>query len=112
MPNLPANIMWQAPAGGYTTAGSVVLYNHTWTHITNRHPEILPLFNEVRQTIVSPTAVYRSATDPANSVLFFNNAVTNSDGEVLAVPVRLSIGIVTTACFRNENYSGGVLWMP
>ena len=104
------NILWQVVAGGISPASSVTLLDHTWDHVIQRHPEVSGLIDGVRETIINPSAIYTSATQPADALVFFNDQVTNIVGQQLAVPVKLSAGIVTTACFRNSPYSGPLLW--
>jgi hypothetical protein len=102
--------LWTVSAGGASPASTVKLLDHTWGHITDGHPEMAPLYEEIRDTIISPSAIYESATKPNDAVLFFNHNVLDAQGQALAVPVLVSKGIVTTACYRNINYSGVLLW--
>lgn len=107
-----ANILWKVAAGGANTSvATVVLYDHTWDHIRDGHPEIGPLFDKVKATIEDPSAIYDSNTNPGNAVLFFNDAVSDGNGQILAVPVLIKTpSLVTTACYRWPNYTGALLW--
>lgn len=103
--------LWTTTAGGVSPASAVRLLDHTWGHIVKNHPDMTPLFNEIRNAVAAPTTIYTSATQPNDSVLFFDeNVIDSATGQVLAVPVLLTKGIVTTACYRNVNYSGTLLW--
>lgn len=85
----------------------VRLYDDTWPHIVEEHPEFasqLPsLEHAIQDTISNPTEVYRSRTDPAKAFVFRSS--NNLKGErAMVVPVRVvgdgTSARVTTAMFR------------
>lgn len=84
----------------------VRLYDETWPHIVEEHPEFasrLPSFEHaIIDTITDPTEVFRSTTDPDRAFVFRSS--NNLKGQrAMAVPVRIVDGTsarVTSAMFR------------
>ena len=85
----------------------VRLYTETWGHIVEQHPEfssqIPSLEHAIVDTIVNPTLVCKSTTQPETTVVFASSNNVNGTGRMLSVPVRIvgstTSGRVTTAMF-------------
>lgn len=84
----------------------VRLYEETWPHIVEEHPEFasrLPsLEHAIIDTVANPTEVYRSRTDPER-VFVFRSSNNVKGPHAMAVPVRVVDGTsarISTAMFR------------
>ena len=109
-------IIWTAACPSNIYPIRVTLDSDAWAHATDAedgHPEILPHQQAARDAIEAPSAVHDSHNRPG-SIVFVNDAVTNSQGHPLIVPVRVNgyEGIVTSIYFRPSPYPGRLIWKP
>lgn len=93
----------------YAGVQRVRLYEETWKHIADEHPEFesrLPsLEHAIVDTIINPTLVCASTTQPDTSVVFTSSNNVKGSGRILCVPIRIigdtASGRVTTAMFAS-----------
>jgi hypothetical protein len=114
MSGTPSGVMlWRATCPVHQIVIEVDLYDHAWEHAVEGHADVAPHLKNAKIAIEKPSAIYQSNTRQ-DSVVFFNHSVTDSIGQVLAVPVIVKgfSGIVTSVHFRTANYSGSLLWKP
>lgn len=91
----------------YAAVQTVRLYEETWHHIAEQHPEFkhrLPsLEYAIIDTISNPTLITVSTTQPQTSVVFTSSTNVKGAGYPLSVPVKLignqGSGRVQTAMF-------------
>jgi len=101
----------------YAGVQTVRLYEETWDHIADQHPEFqnrLPsLEHAIVDTISNPTLVTVSTTQPGTSVVFTSSTNIKGSGHILSVPVKIidgtGSGLVKTAMFASVP-KGAVLY--
>jgi hypothetical protein len=92
----------------------VRFYSETWTELQQKHPEFASTEQrrDIKNAIMSPTAVYDSRTAPGMSFVFVDHKSTHL-GNALVVPVRIvesTSARVQTAYYRGSPYAEVPLW--
>lgn len=93
---------------------TVRLYQETWLHIVDGHPEVSKTGQEgVISAASNPTVVFRSETSPSDTLVFVNEEDTH-EGHALHVPGKLLDGTtavrIKTAFYRTSKPSWEVVW--
>lgn len=88
---------------------SIKLTEERWNHISETHPEIKGMLEDLKNALKDPDLIKRSAYD-GNVVLFYRYYRHIYEGKYICVVVRLDEESIITAYITDRIKKGEIIW--